>query len=220
MSFKAVIFDVDGTLVDSISAYQVAFNRGTAKFGLPAVGVEPLLECLTLGMTLEEVIHKLHPSLRDEESIEACRREMFAAFTSMTDDVGLLIPDVVDVLRELKARGIKMGAATGRTSQSARLREQFRKLGIDHFFDAVVTTADVEERKPAPDVIIECARQLGIEITDCLVVGDAVADIQAARAAGTTVVAVLTGVSNEAKLAAHQPDRLCRRLSEILDLFE
>lgn len=222
MTFKAVIFDIDGTLVDSINSYKTAFNRGTAKFGLPPVEAEPLLECLTQGMNLEEVLQKVHPDQcsNDDGFVQACRQEIYAAFLSLTDDVELLIPDVVDVLRELEARGIKMGVATGRTSKSSRVRQSFRKLGIDHFFEAVVTTADVKDKKPAPDVIIECARQLGVEVADCLVVGDAVADVEAAKSAGATVAAVLTGVSTEAKLTPYGPDKMYRKLSEILELFD
>ncbi len=218
VAYKAVIFDMDGTLVDSLASYHTAFNRGTAKFGLPPVGIKPLSQCLTQGMTLEEVIREMHPSLNGEEFVKACREEVYNSFLTLSDEAQVLLPDAVEVLLALKARGIKMGIATGRSSQPSQVRESIAKLGIEHFFDAVVT-CEVNARKPAPDALIDCAHQLGVDPAECIAVGDAESDIEAARAAGATPVAVTTGVSDEKKLAVHRPAHIYHRLADILEWF-
>lgn len=220
MKYRAVIFDMDGTLVDSLATYQTAFNNATAKFGLPPVGLRILADKLNDGLNLEEIIVSIFPDRNDPKFVATCRDEVIAAFREITEDKTPLLPGVEDVLQTLSSKGLKLGIATGRTTPSERVLLWLEKLGIDRFFEAVVTSADVVERKPAPDCIIECARQLGVSVGECLMVGDSTADIGAAKAAGASVVAVLTGVAGKARLSAEQPLAILESLSELVTFLD
>lgn len=220
MKFKAVIFDMDGTLVDSVTAYQTAFNNGTGKFGLPPVSVRALADRLNDGLSLEQIIISVFPERNDPEFIAACREAILVAFREVTEDDTPLLPGVKEVLETLSARGLKLGVATGRTTPAKAVKAWLEGLGIDRHLEAIVTSADVVARKPAPDCIVECARRLGVPAEECLVVGDSTADIAAAKAAGAGVVAVLTGVAGKKVLSAHEPLAVLEGLSELVSLLD
>ncbi|MCL5266068.1 MAG: HAD family hydrolase [Chloroflexi bacterium] len=219
MQFKAVIFDMDGTLVDSLKAYQVAFNNGVAKFGLPPVALREIADRLNDGMLLEQIIVDLFPDHDDPAFLKACREEIFSAFRDVTEDKTPLLPGTKEVLRTLRAKGMKIGLATGRTTPSERVKNWLENIGIGEFFDVIVTSDDVAERKPAPDCVVECARLLGVPTAECLMVGDSLADISAAKAAGASVVAVLTGVAGQERLSAAEPMAVLKDLYELIPLL-
>ncbi len=220
MRYRAVIFDMDGTLVDSLTTYQSVFNSAIAKFGLPPVKLRPLADKLNDGLNLEQIIVSFFPDHNDPEFLAACHKEVIATFRELTEDKTPLLPGVPQVLEALSSKGFKLGIATGRTTPSDRVVLWLEKVGISSFFGAVVTSADVAERKPAPDCILECARRLGVSASECLVVGDSTADIGAAKAAGAGIVAVLTGVAGKAILSDHDPLAVLEDLSELVAFLE
>ncbi|MBI4321664.1 MAG: HAD family hydrolase [Chloroflexi bacterium] len=220
MQIKGIIFDMDGTLLDSLGAYQQAFNDGVGRCGLGPATVESLAEKLNEGLNLEGVIVSLYPGHDDPSFLTACRQEIIAAFRQVNDGVLPVLPGARETLAVLSSNGLKLGVATGRTQPPDQVQRLLDAVGIGHFFEAIVTTAEVRERKPAPDAIFECARRLDLPPAECLVVGDSVADVDAGKAAGATVVGVLTGVANEARLAARGPAAIVGDLRELLALVE
>jgi beta-phosphoglucomutase-like phosphatase (HAD superfamily) len=99
--------------------------------------------------------------------------------------------------------------------------ELLRKDGVLDRFDSIVLGADVSRRKPDPEGIVKCLKELGVAPDAAVYVGDTPVDIQASRAAGVHAVAVLSGAGDSAMLSAHWPDRLLSshaRLAEIVDM--
>jgi HAD superfamily hydrolase (TIGR01662 family) len=216
---EGVIFDIDGTLVDSFPVYCSAFNLGIQQYNLGPVSTRFLIDTLKRSANLLEVFRKVFPPGTDEALIEKCRKEILELFMKAEVDEVKLFPGVRDLFENLRHKGIRIGVATGRTSLPEKEWERFKRYGLEEFIDSIVTSREVEKRKPAPDAILECANRLKISIENCLVVGDTEADIIASRTAGALAVAVSTGEDDFELLERENPEFLFRTLVELNTLL-
>ena len=203
---RAIIFDIDGTLIDTFEAYCNVFNRGIGAFGLAPVSREFLGSWLARAAGLKQILEAVFPAGVSDEVLTACMAEIKRVFLQVETEEVRPFKGVEGLFRHLKEKGIKIGIATGRTSTGEDEWRRFKRFGLDTFIEAIVTSRDVTARKPAPDVIVECARRLGVDAADCLAVGDTVADIDAARGAGAQVLAVTTGQEDPDRLKEAGPD--------------
>jgi HAD superfamily hydrolase (TIGR01662 family) len=211
---KGVIFDIDGTLVDSFPVYCSAFNRGIQQYNLGPVSSRFLIDALKRSANLLEVFRKVFPPGTDEALIERCRKEILELFMKAEVEEVKLFPGVRELFKNLRDKGIRIGVATGRTSLPEKEWERFKRYGLDAFIDSIVTSREVEKRKPAPNAILECANRLKIPTENCVVVGDTEADIMASRSAGAIAVAVSTGEDDHALLERENPEFLFKTLVE------
>ncbi len=217
-NIEGVIFDIDGTLVDSFPVYCSVFNTGIRHYQLEPVSHEFLLRSMRNGQNLIEVFRNLFPPQTDDALLEECRKVILELFIKAEVEEVKFFPGTDDLFKNLKKRDMRIGIATGRTSPPQREWERFKRHGLDGLIDAIVTSREVEQRKPAPDVIIECARRLEVSIEHCLVVGDTDADIIASKSAGAIAVAVSTGLDNVELLKKANPELLFKTLLDF-DLF-
>jgi phosphoglycolate phosphatase len=215
-----VIFDIDGTLIDSFSAYYSAFNKGIGQYNLEPVSKEFLINCLKRGLSLGEIIQKILPNNLNESIIEKCKEKILELFLKVEGDEVSPFPGINELFRDLKDRGLKIGVATGRMSLPEDEWKRFKRFGLDRFIDTIVTSKEVEKRKPAPDLIVECAKRLNIPIEECLVVGDTEADIIAAKMAGAIPVAVTTGQDSIDLLMKEKPEYVFRNLNDLKIFLE
>lgn len=175
--FEAVIFDVDQTLVDSAKALAKAWGTWLAE-----VGVAPDPSRSFHGWTSEDIVRLCVPEERVAEGLKRIEE----LETSITDTVTAL-PGAARALADLPASRVAVGTSGSRAVAWARLTAA--GLSVP---DVMVSATDVERGKPAPDIFLAAAERLGVDPADCLVVEDSPAGVQAARAAGMTVVALLT----------------------------
>jgi phosphoglycolate phosphatase-like HAD superfamily hydrolase len=217
---RAVIFDIDGTLVDSFDAYYEVFNRGIASFNVDPVSRGFLRDNLAKGLSLREILQKVFPSPIDDATYETCRGEIRGLFRHVELEGVKLFPGTEEVFRHLEGKGIKIGIATGRISSPEDEWLRFKRLGLDKYINAIVTSQEVEHRKPAPDAIIECARRLNVSTKNCIVVGDTESDIVAARRAGASAAAVTTGHEDEDVLLKAKPEIVCRTINDLIAYVE
>ncbi len=175
--FAAVIFDLDGTLIDSHPAIARAWTTWLAEFEVtpdPAANVN--------GMTSEAIVRLIVPAHRVVEA--TARMEELEVFE--TEGIRAL-PGAREALQALPSDRVAVATSGTRAVATARLDA----AGLTP--PAVLLTADdVEHGKPAPDLFLAAARALGVDPADCLVVEDAPAGVRAARAAGARVLGVLT----------------------------
>ncbi|MBI2860830.1 MAG: HAD family hydrolase [Chloroflexi bacterium] len=187
---RGIIFDLDETLISSVTAYTKAFNQGIGAFGLPPVAEEVMAGALAEGRRLADILIELSPeTFADASARQSCRDEMIKAYQSLEDGVVQLKPSAEQVLRSLKDAGLKIGIVTGRLTAGDGKWRELRQLKIDHLVDAVVTGAEVRP-KPAPDGLLKCLADLGLPAEECVFVGDSKIDVRAALAAGVRMVAV------------------------------
>ncbi len=207
MPDRAVIFDMDGVLVDSYRAHFLSWRQMAREHGLDMTEQQ---FAATFGRTSRQIIaHFWGEGLTDEQirrmddRKEAAYREILLAnFPEM--------PGAVELLRSLRAAGFKVAIGSSGPPENVRLVRE--RLGLA-LFDAVVTGMEVTHGKPDPEVFLLAAGKLGISPARCAVVEDAVAGLQAARAAGMAAVAI-TGTADRETLAP-LADRVVDSLTEL-----
>src|SRR5689334_19185040 len=213
---RALIFDLDGTLIDTVYAHVFAWQRALAEAGLPIDGWRIHRRIgMSGGLFTRAVARELGRELSPEE-IEAVQQRHGELFRQLLPDPRPL-PGAAALLADLRERGIVHGIATSG-----------RRPDIDGALDAlgvppetvVVPRGEVRRAKPEPDLFHECARRLEVENADCFVVGDAVWDLLAARRAGMLAVGLLSGGYGADELqgaGAFRVYRDARELHESLD---
>ena len=179
---KGVIFDLDGTLIDSLDTYNLAFNRTVKRYRLKPVDIREMADFLNQFLSLNQLLTQLYPSLSPDE-ITTFMTEMKNEFIALSKDHITLQPHVKEVLQKLKEQGIKIGVATGRMSIGNSKWRDLKNLGIDCLVDVVVTGGETKP-KPDPASLLKCCQDLGIPLTECIFVGDSRADVIAGKSAG------------------------------------
>jgi len=210
---KGIIFDLDGTLIDSLVAYRMAFDHSVERYNLKPIDIRELNDFLNQFLSLEEVLKKLYPSLNPED-IQEFMLGMRNEFIALSKDYITLKPHAREVLLSLKDQGMKIGIATGRMSKGDGKWRELKNLKIDSLIDIVVTAGETKP-KPDPASLIKCAEELGLSMDKCVFVGDSRADVIAGRSAGILVMAVPTGVASRDQLIKEMPDFLLDCLSQV-----
>jgi len=174
---KAIIFDCDGTLVDSMPVHFVAWHETMERYGISF----PEDRFYSLGgMPSDRIIAMLSSEQGVALDVVAVAHEKEQAFLSRIE---LLVPIAAVVEVAHKNRGIKPIAVASGGFRPIIQRQLEQILMLD-WFDAIVTAEDTAKHKPEPDVFLEAARQLGIAAEDCLVFEDADLGVEAAKRAG------------------------------------
>ena len=206
----AVIFDCDGTLVDSEPLARVAWERALAPHG-QAMSDEDLAAVVGLPYPRVHAFFAERGPLPDVDAFwPSLSRELFA----LIDEELEPFPDAVATVRELRAQGVPVAVAS--SSPRERLERTLARAGLDGCFDASVAGDEVPHGKPAPDLFLAAARELGAAPRDCVVVEDAPPGVEAGLAAGMTVL----GIAREDGAALTGAHRVTRALTAqaILDL--
>jgi AHBA synthesis associated protein len=204
---RAVIFDLDGVLVDSFEVMRQAFTIAYAEVVGP--GTAPFDEYNRhLGRYFPDIMRIMGLPLTMEEPFV---RESYRLAGQVT-----VFDGVVGTVRQLRDRGVRLAVATGKSGP--RARSLLSRLDMLDLFEHVIGSDEVEHPKPAPDIVAHALRLLGLSPADAMMVGDAVTDLQSAKAAGVTAVAALWAGVDEAELLAAGPDVVLRQPHELLRL--
>ncbi|BCU78900.1 HAD family phosphatase [Luteolibacter sp. LG18] len=184
--YDAVIFDCDGTLVDSMPAHFEAWCEAMSLHNAKGVLKEDVFYAMG-GRPTKDIVVELNNEYGlklDPVSVALAKREAFLKkLPTLT-----LIEEVADFARSLLARHIPMAIATGGTRMV--IEKTLQAVGVSDWFDEVVTADEVKIGKPAPDIYLHAAKLLGVSPLKCLALEDAPAGIMAAQCAGMAVVAV------------------------------
>lgn len=208
---QAVIFDFDGTLIDTFPAIHAGFNAAVA----PLYGRE---------LSRDEVIDRFGPHDEGmlgiefkpypERNLEEAIEIYYAAYEKAHDAI-VPFEGIEELLQELRKLGLPLGVMTGKSRRAADLT--LAHFGWQDKFDVVVTGSEVPNFKPAPDGPLLAASRLGIAPQNCIYVGDSPADLGASRNAGMTGVVAGWQSYFQEKLRAMEPEHWANTPAEVLN---
>lgn len=200
---RAILFDLDGTLSDSLPDIAWALNEARAAHALARVSIDSVRSWVGSGAA---VLVTRSMGLRDETDprVAPVLSTFLSIYEKHADDRSRLYPGALDLLHNLRARGVRLAVVTNKPREACLAL--LRGLRVLDAFDAVMTPEDAGVRKPDPRFMLAALERLGVEPKDALVVGDGVQDVEAAKGAGIRCVAVLSGYGDPGELVARGPD--------------
>jgi HAD superfamily hydrolase (TIGR01549 family) len=213
---QALIFDLDGTLVDTVYAHVFAWQRALVELGSPVDGWRIHRRIgMSGGLFARAVAREIGRELTADEA-EALQRRHGEVFREILPDRRPL-PGAIELLSALRRSGVIHGIAT--SGRHPEIDKSLEALGVTPD-TVVVDRGDVLRAKPEPDLFLACQERLGVAIRDCYVVGDAVWDLLAARRAGMLSVGLLSGGYGEDELRAAGAFRVYRDPEELLESLD
>jgi len=197
---RAVLFDVDGTLLDTRDAWIAAFDAGLAAIRKTSISGSEAAQWIG---TPIEVIYAERCGLGGDDLTKAVREFQRVEAASVHEGMRAY-PGIRETLASLAAW--KLAAVTNKRHDTSV--EALRVTGLLSFFPLVLGGDSVPRKKPAPDPILRAASALGVQPTECAVVGDTENDVRAGKAAGARTIGVTWGYGTRARLEAVGVDYL------------
>lgn len=207
---RAVIFDMDGVLVDSYGAHYESWRALASEHGLEMT--ETRFRA-TFGQTSREIIRRLWGAGLDDVRVAELDERKERLYREIVSRDFPVMDGAVELIDALAERGVLL--AVGSSGPPANVALALDKLGRSERFSAVVHGLEVRRGKPDPEVFLCAAGKLGVEPRRCVVIEDAAHGIEAARAAGMPAVALVSTGRSERELRAAVPDLLVHRLAEL-----
>lgn len=214
MEIKAILFDMDGVLVDSEAFMMRSAIEALAEFGVTAVP-EDFTEFIGagedkfVGGVAEKHGKKYDLRMKDRAY------EIYGEYVRKNT---IAYDGVRDILLKLKEKGYRMAVCSA--ADRVKVNYNLESIGVTpDFFGALITGSDVERKKPFPDVYLAGANGLGVAPEQCAVVEDAINGIKAAKAAGAYAIAVTTSFSESELRAATEPDAVICDVTHIFEIL-
>jgi pyrophosphatase PpaX len=211
--FRAVLFDLDGTLIDSVRLILDSYHHTLAAHGLPARSDQHWLE--GMGTPLRAQFREWSDNPDQLEAMVLTYREYNLRHH---DDRVAAYPGVSEMFQSLRRRGTRTALVTSKNREGA-LRG-LRVTGLDIAIDVVVGADDVTRAKPDPEPVERALTLLGVEAGDTVFVGDSRHDIESGRSAGVATAAALWGPFDREHLGSAKPDHWLERPMDLLALME
>lgn len=199
-ALKAVIFDFDGTLIDSYQAITASVNHVRAAHNLPPLSETEVRRCVGRGPAY--LLQHTVPDTDLDQDLALYREHHPSVLRSGTR----LLPNVAETLSALQKAGLRMAVCSNKPRDFTR--QLLGYLGLTPLIEVVIGPEDAARIKPAPDMLLAALKRLHITPAEALYVGDMVVDIQTARAAGVKVWVIPTGSDERTTLQSAQPDRI------------
>jgi phosphoglycolate phosphatase len=208
MIIRAVLFDLDGTLVDSLEDLTDAVNHIRDSFSHPPLTAESVRQ--KVGKGARHLVQQVLPDAPDADVDHALG--LFLEFNRLhIADKSRLFPGIREALHELAARNIRMAVISNKNEAlSALLLEN---LGVRDLFENITGGDTYRERKPSPLPLLNVAERLGFSLDECVMVGDSINDMQAGQQANIASIGCTWGYGNKEELAGaavlvHTPQEL------------
>jgi phosphoglycolate phosphatase len=213
---QAILFDLDGTLADTVPDLAVAVDRMLLDLGLRPAGEARVRSWVGNGATrlLQRALHDADASaIPIEQALSLFLKHYGYEFAVRSR----LYPEVAATLRQLAARGLRLAVCTNKPAKF--VRPLLAHFGIEPLFSAIVAGDDLPRKKPDPAPLRHLADQLKVSIAACLMVGDSRNDVEAARAAGMPVAAVSYGYNYGENIRDSNPDLVIDAFGDLANLI-
>jgi pyrophosphatase PpaX len=209
---QTALFDLDGTLIDSVRLILDSYHHTLEQHGLPARSDEDWLKGVGTPLQVQFADWREHP-----EKLEA----MIATYREYNlkhhDRMVTIYPGVIDAVREIKATGIQTGLVTSKNRQGA-LRG-LKLVGLEALMDVLVCADEVANPKPHPEPVEKAVELLGADPATTVYVGDSIHDMNSGRAAGVRTAAALWGPFGREYLERANPDYWLKKPQDLVLLL-
>ena len=209
---KGILFDLDGTIVDSREAYTYASEKALDQLHGEKIDPSMVLEIprrLEQNLPLNDIV---------KVNVSEFLKIYLKTYYEVTNILTKPLPNIAHTL-EILSRHAKLALVTMRFVPKEHLIAELSQFGLSRYFAHVVTALDTSKPKPSPEALIKCVRALDAQMCDCIMVGDSVSDIRAGKAAGTKTVAVLSGLFSREELSNENPDFILKDVTELTELL-
>ena len=216
---RAVIIDLDGTMLDTIPDFEVAINRMRAELALAPMAREDI--ALMVGKGSENLIRAVLAHDYDEATVEERFEPAMASYPGHYQDINgfhaTLYPDVIEGLQALKSMGLRLACVTNKPIAFATpLLEQ---KGLTEFFEIVYGGDSLDQKKPHPLPLLQVFTDFGVSAHEVVAIGDSSNDAEAARAAGCFVLTVPYGYNHGQPIHETDSDGIVGSLLEAATLI-
>ena len=213
MKYKAIIFDLDGTLTDTLEDLYLSVNHALQSCGLPERTLDEVRRFV--GNGVKKLIERAVPDDTEQTQLEKCFESFRAHYVIHCQDHTSLYPGIATLLTTLHAKGYRMAVV------SNKLQSGVNELART-FFQGVIDVAIGEQpgipRKPEPDMVQVAMKQLGVKKDEAIYVGDSDVDLQTAANAGLPCISVLWGFRSRDFLIAHGATLFAETPKDVLKL--
>ena len=209
MKFKAILFDIDGTII-SLNPVVKSLQAACRALGLRALSKKEIYDKI-IGIKISKFFPQLFPENKEKQ--DEFRKIYYSKYLEISPKP---FPGVKKVFAALKKKKIKIGILT--TTQRARSKPVLEKAGLP--YDCLVAMDDVKEVKPSPEPVLLAIKKLNVKPTETLVIGDTIFDILAGKQAGCKTCGITTGKSTERELLGAGADFVIKNIYQVLDLIK
>lgn len=220
MKIEALFFDLDGTLVDSVPDLAAAVDDMLLALELQPAGIEQVRNWVGNGADklVERALYHAAGEDRQKQLFPRAKQIFLEKYRLANGCRSLCYPGVETTLAALKNRGFRLACITNKPARFTH--PLLRQLGLDAFFELVVSGDTLPVKKPEPLPLTFCAERMVLPLQACCMVGDSFSDVGAARAAGLPVVAVGYGYNHGEDIRSARPDACISRFEQLLELEE
>ncbi len=207
---KAILFDIDGTLLDTSEFILQAFEHSLKQGGITGVTRTHIAQ--EMGPPLFEMYQLLAPGKNPEEFVRAHRD-----FQSKKLHLSTPFSEAQEVLQKIHEKGVKIAAVTSRSNENSV--KTLELADIKEYFEIIISFEDVKKHKPDPEGILMALQYMNIRPVDAIMVGDTHVDIEAGKNAGTTTVGITHGIRGD-EVKTSSPDYVITSLPELLTILD
>jgi pyrophosphatase PpaX len=211
---KALLYDFDGTLVNSKEVISQGINQVLKKRGLNRLNTSELREIA--GAPLQKSLGNKFGML-DKAVVKACQDD-FDIYMKVASKRYKLVDGAKEALQSFKNKGAIQALIT--SAPRHQVAYDLKRFSLKKFFDLVITRDDVENCKPAPDAIKKALKEFGIRTEEAVYIGDSYIDLVAGQEAGVKTMGVLTGFCDRKTLNEGKPDLILKSVADLLGVVE
>ncbi len=214
LAVKGIMLDLDGTILDTKPAYLETGRIAFEKLGQQSPEAVQLLE-------IPKRIEQKQPFTDITKTVDYHKflTVYLETFYSISAAKTKPMPQVEKTL-EVLSKNAPLAVITMRFMSKENIFAELKQYNLDGYFSHVVTALDTAKPKPSPEALIKAAGAMGVQMCDCVIVGDSIVDVLAGKAAGSKTVAVLSGLYSHVELSKTEPNFIINDISELPTLLE